>query len=175
MIESAKVSNLLSKISDLSTASRNFKSRYGYPPGDLPNAAALITADGGISAGCSYAIDANVGNGIVDTVTESTCAPEHLVKAQMLSKTELVGSTYVIPHPFGGGSISLGVTATNDNAIRVTTLPCKIALQIDGKLDNSTATPLASGFVTGRDSSNAVVNTCTPGGANDPVDLLIRY
>lgn len=177
MIESARLSNLLSQIKDLVAAARDFKARYGYLPGDLPNAAALITSDGGVSAGCSYPIDTNVGNGIVDTATESACAPEHLVKAQLLSKTELIGGNYVIAHPFGGGSITLStIAATNENAVRITALPCKAALWIDGKFDNAAASPLALGFVTGWDASNTIINTCTPGGANDPVaGLLIRY
>ena len=133
--------------------------------------------DGGVSAGCSYAVSATVGNGIVDTATESVCAIEHLVKARLLSKVEMNGANFVIPHPFGGGNVSLSVIATtNENAISVTNISCRIALQIDSKLDNGSLTPLSVGFVTGWDSSNTVINTCAPGGANDPVaNLLIRY
>lgn len=177
VMESAKTSSLIGQIKDLSAASREFKARYGYYPGDLPNAATFITTDGGVSAACSYPVSANVGNGIVDTATESDCAIEHLVKARLLNKVELIGGSYVIPHPFGGGNVSLSVVAaTNENAIRVTGLPCSTALQIDSKLDNAAATPLGLGFVTGWDSSNASIATCTPGGTNDPVaSLLIRY
>jgi prepilin-type N-terminal cleavage/methylation domain-containing protein len=177
VMESAKISSLIGQIKDLSAASREFKTRYGYYPGDLPNAAIFITADGGISAGCSYPASSNVGNGIVDTATESACALEHLVKARLLNKAALIGGSYVIQHPFGGGNVSLSVvTASNENAIRVTGLPCSIALQIDSKMDNAAATPLGLGFVTGWDSSIASIATCAPGGANDPVpSLLIRY
>lgn len=177
VMESARTSSLIGQVKDLSAAAREFKTRYGYYPGDLPNAATFITMDGGVSAGCSYAVSATVGNGIVDTATESACAIEHLVKARLLSKVEMSGGNFVIPHPFGSGNVSLSViAATNENAISVTNLPCRIALQIDSKLDNGSATPLAVGFVTGWDSSNAVINTCTTGGANDPVaNLLIRY
>jgi len=177
LLESARTSALIGQIKDLSAAAREFKGRYGYFPGDLPNAATFITMDGGVSAGCSYPISATVGNGIVDTATETSCALEHLAKARMLSKVELAGGIYSISHPFGGGQVALSViAATNENAVRVTNLPCNIALQIDGKLDNASATPLSIGFVTGWDSSNASIATCAPGGANDPVPaLLIRY
>lgn len=177
VIENARTASLLGQIKDLATASRDFKSRYGYYPGDLPNAATLITTDGGVSAGCSYAVSASVGNGIVDTSTESTCTLEHLVKARMLSKVELRGGNYVIPHPFGGGIVSLNViAATNENAVGVTQLPCKIALRIDDKLDNASTTPLLLGFVTGFDSSGGSITGCVPGAANDPVALLlVRY
>ena len=177
LIESTKVSSLVSQIKDLSVAAREFKARYGYYPGDLPDAGTLITTDGGISGGCSYARSATVGNGLVDTATESGCAIEHLVKARLLSKVEMVDGTYVIQHPFGGGNVSLSViAATKENAISVTNIPCGVALQIDGKLDNNSVTPLGEGTVTGLDSSNAAINTCIPGGASDPVAvLLIRY
>ena len=173
VLENARTASLLGQIKDLAAASRDFKSRYGYYPGDLPNAATLITTDGGVSTGCSYAVSATVGNGIVNSTTESSCAFEHLVKARMLTKVELSGSNYRIPHPFGGGEVSLWYTATNENAVRVTNLPCKIALRIDEKLDNASNTPLALGFVT---SGSGFITGCVPGGLNDPVaTLLIRY
>lgn len=172
VIENAKTNSLLEQIKDLAAASRDFKSRYGYFPGDLPNAATLITTDGGVSAGCSYTAQtsATVGNGMIDTPTESRCALEHLVKARMLSKVELNGGNYAISHPFGGGEISLWFNSENENAVRVTNLPCEIALRIDDKFDNSSNMPLASGFVT---SENAAIRTCTPGETNDPVAVLL--
>ena len=177
VIENAKTNSLLEQIKDLAAASRDFKSRYGYYPGDLPNAGTLITTDGGVSAGCSYpAVISSIssaGNGIVNTSTESRCALEHLVKARMIGKVEMSGSNYVINHPLGGGEVSLWFTSANENAIRVTNLPCEIALRIDSKFDNASSTPLASGFVA---SNNAGITGCTPGGVNDPVAvLLISY
>lgn len=176
VMENAKTASLLGQIKDLAGAARDFKSRYGYFPGDLPNAASILTADGGVSAGCSYAAATPVANGIVDSETERACALEHLVKARLLSKVELRGSTYVIAQPFGGGEVTLGViAATRENAVRVTNLPCRVALQIDGKLDNASATPLSSGTVLGTDGTDLIA-ACTAGGANDPVPvLLVRY
>jgi prepilin-type N-terminal cleavage/methylation domain-containing protein len=176
VMENARTASLIGQIKDLAAASRDFKSRYGYYPGDLPNAGTLITTDGGVSAGCSYAVSATVGNGIVNSTTESRCALEHLVKSRMLSKVELSGSNYRIPHPFGGGEVSLWYTASNENAVRVTNLPCKIALQVDSKLDNSSATPLATGLVTAFGSGGETLGGCVAGGNNDPVAItLLRY
>ncbi len=179
LLESTRISTLVSQIKDVAAASREFKGRYGYFPGDLPNAATYVTTDGGVSVGCSYAIGGTVGNGLVDSATESTCALEHLVKARLLSRIEWDTNTsaYVIRHPFGLGFVSLSViAATNENAVRITALPCNIAQQIDAKLDSDAATPLATGFVIGLDASGTAINTCTPGGANDPVaTLLVRY
>lgn len=173
VLKNARTATLLGQIKDLAAAARDFKSRYGYFPGDLPNASTFITTDGGVSAGCSYAVSASAGNGIVDTATERTCALEHLVKARMLNKVELSGGNYRIPHPFGEGDVSLGFTSGNENAVRVTNLPCEIALRIDDKLDNASGTPFASGFVT---SDSVTVTTCAPGGVNDPLAvLLVRY
>ena len=101
----AGVASLLSNIKDLATASRDFKTRYSYFPGDLPNAGTYITANGGISGGCTYPVAGSVGNGIVDTQTESDCALEHLVKAGMLSKVDYDPSTlkYFITSSVGAG------------------------------------------------------------------------
>lgn len=176
VLENARTATLLGQIKDLAAASRDFKSRYGYFPGDLPNAGTLITTDGGVSAGCAYAAGGNVGNGVVNTVAESRCALEHLIKAGMLSKVELSGSNYRILHPFGGGEVSLWYTPMNDSAVRVTNLPCKIALQIDAKLDNTSNTPLASGFVIAINSLGVALDSCVDGISNDPVvALLVRY
>jgi prepilin-type N-terminal cleavage/methylation domain-containing protein len=170
VMENARTANLIGQIKDLAGASRDFKSRYGYYPGDLPNAATLITTDGGVSDGCSYVAVDKVGNGLVDTESESQCALEHLVKARMLSKVELSGGNYRISHPFGGGEVSLWYTASNENAVRVTNVPCKIALRIDDKLDNASTTPLESGFVTSDNGSG-----CVSGGANDPLGILLIH
>jgi prepilin-type N-terminal cleavage/methylation domain-containing protein len=177
LIESARLSSLISQIKDLSAAAREFKSRYGYFPGDLPNAGTLITTDGGVSAGCSYMVSATVGNGSVDTATESGCAIEHLVKARLLSKVEMIGGVYAIRHPFGGGVVTLTVIpATGENAVGVSNVPCSAVLQIDSKLDNASPTPLSVGVVTALDGSNSAINTCTPSGASDPVSMMkIRY
>lgn len=177
LIDSTKVSVLLSQIKDLGAVAREFKGRYGYFPGDLPNAANLITSDGGVSAGCSYAIAGNVGDGLVNTTTESKCAMEHLVKARMLNKAELSGGAYAISSPVGGGAVNLWhMPASNENAVRVDQVPCVFALEIDRKMDNASAAPLSNGFVLGQDSAGLLINTCTVGGANDPVAaLLVKY
>ena len=176
IIERGRVTSLLSKIKDLGGASRTFKSRYGYFPGDLPNAATSI---GGVSAGCSYAAGGTTGDGLVNTATESACALEHLVRADLLAAAELDAGTgqFFIGSGFGSGRVSLWFnSATNENMVRVTGFPCSIALEIDSKMDNQEANPLGGGLVVGQDATPAVINTCVVGGANDPVAaLLVRY
>lgn len=178
LIERSRVASLLSKIKDLGVAARDFKARYGYFPGDFPNAGTYIIANGGISPGCNYAAGAGVGNGLVDAEMESSCALEHLVQAGLLSKVERdQAGNYILNSGFGVGQISLWFDGTtNENMIRITSLPCSIALELDRKLDNDSPTPLsAAGIVRGMDTSGNIVQTCVVDGANDPVVLLVKY
>lgn len=189
------VASLLSNVKDLATASREFKARYGYFPGDMPNAGGFITANGGISEECNYAPGGRVGDGIVnDTETnpnppESDCALEHLVKAGFLSKVEYDASTrkYFIPSTVGAKvRVSLWFNeTTRENAIRITNLPCDLALDLDRKLDSPSPDnrPFhGPGAVTARrylgGGVTEPIDNCTVGNPAeyDPVPiLLIKY
>lgn len=178
----ANIASFLSNIKDLATASREFKARYGYFPGDLPNAGTHITAGGGISGSCNYAPNSDHGNGIVNTSTESNCALEHLVKAGMLNKLEYDSSAtqYYIKLPTGvAASIGLWFnSATNENALRIVNIRCDVAQEIERKFDNATINnkPFSQGVVTARDGADTVIDNCSVGGTNDPVaTLLIKY
>lgn len=170
MIQRGEVADLIAKTRDLAAASRSFKSRYSFFPGDLPNSAGYLT---GVSAACTTAGN---GNGLVDTATETGCALEHLLRAGLLAKLEVAGGAFRIAGP-GGASLSLWYNAaTNENAVRITNLACDLALELDAKLDTASATPLTGGEVQGRDSDDAPLASCVPGQASDPVaELLIRY
>lgn len=176
IIQRGEVTDLIAKTRDLAAASRTFKSRYAFYPGDLPNAGSHLTADGGVSAGCNYPPGGLAGDGLVDTPTESTCALEHLARAGMLTKLNMQGGSYRITGP-GGASLSLWFNATtNDNVVRIANLACELALEVDAKLDTTSATPLADGQVQGRDGSGVKIATCVPGQSNDPVaELQLRY
>lgn len=179
VIERSRMASLIAKINDIAGASRTFKSKYGYFPGDLPNAGTYITENGGISANCIYPADGEVGNGLVNSDNnESDCALEHLVKAGLLSKIDQDGSgKYLVSSGFDIGRVSLSSTASQ-NAVRVTSVPCDIALEIDRKLDSAADKPLRFGMVLGFDAASAAIDTCTPGDPtkNDPVvTLLIKY
>lgn len=176
VIESMKVNTLLSAIQDVAVAAKDFKNKYGYFPGDLPNASALLTANGVVLPACSYGGGGSVGNGLVDSQTERDCVVEHLLRARLISKADSLSSGYVaVTHPFGG-VVTLGATPLKEVAVRITSVPCGIALQLDTKLDNSASNPFSTGTVTAYDSSDASIATCVIGGANDPVTyMLIRY
>ena len=183
IIERSRMASLIAKINDIAGASRTFKSKYGYFPGDMPNAKTYITANGEISEPCNYAPDGKVGNGLINSDNnESGCALEHLVKAGLLSKIEQDGSgIYRVSSGFDIGRVSLSSNASQ-NVVRITSAPCDIALEIDRKLDSDYAgTPLSKGMVLGFDTvdaSSAAIATCSPGDPtkNDPVAaLLIKY
>ena len=188
----ARVASLLANVKDLATASREFKTRYGYYPGDLPSAGTYITLDVGTGCTDGTAV-ANMGNGIVDTSKESNCALEHLVKAGMLSKLDYdsANNKYTINSPIAPGvQVSLWVnSATNENVVRITNLPCDVALEMDSRFDSGTTTtpptPFSQGWVIAQDATNTQIQNCIPSGAvsggvsgpvNDPVPtLLIKY
>jgi type II secretory pathway pseudopilin PulG len=178
MIGRGEAADLIAKTRDLAAAARSFKGRYGFFPGDLPNAAGYLTADGGVTAGCSYTAGGLVGDGLVDSATESACALEHLLRAGLLTKLAHDGSAWRITGP-GGASLSLWYDpVTNANVVRIENLACGLALELDAKMDTASAaaTPLAEGQVQGRDGGGGAIGNCVPGQSNDPLAaLLIRY
>ncbi len=178
LIKQSRTSALLVIIKDLATASREFKVRYGYFPGDLPNASTQITAVPAISAACDKTPGGTLGDGLVDGAddTEAKCALEHLFKAGMVTKLEFDTSagSYTLSSAFGG-QVSLWYDpTTNTNAVRITTLPCETAMAIDSKFDSGTADSkpfkAGAGSVIALDPS---IESCVPGGTVP--DLLIRY
>ena len=174
-----RIASLLSSIKDLASASRAFKTRYGSYPGDLPNAATQIPTNPVISAPCTYPIGGQVGNGLVDTAAESTCALEHLVKAGLLTKVDFDGANYSI-NPTVADNVRLSLwfnTLTSENAVRISNLPCSIALELDSKFDSATAaTQFSQGWLTAQNGAGVQIATCVAGGANDPVPtVLIKY
>ena len=178
----AGVASLLSNIKDLATASRDFKTRYSYFPGDLPNAGTYIALDAGTICNDGLSVPL-MGNGIVDTLNESDCALEHLVKAGMLSKVDYDPITlkYFITSSVGAGvRLSLWYDPdTKNNVVRISNLPCDVALEIDRKLDSATAnTPFNQGSVLAAtdQSGTTLIQTCVSGSTNDPVPaLLVKY
>ena len=181
IMNQGKTTALIATIKDMAAAAREFKTRYGYFPGDLPNASVQISSVASGST-CDYAPNASIGNGLVDSETESACALEHLVRATLISKADFdtATSAYSIASGYTG-TVSLWLdSGTQTNAVRISRLPCAVGLEIDRKFDNATTDNkpfrAGAGTVLALDSSDAAIDTCAPGGANDPIpNLLIRY
>jgi len=152
LIGNTKTTSTVKLITDLSGAVSNFKSRYHYLPGDLPQASSDIT---GITSGT--ACDKGNGNGLVDDPTnEIPCVATHLVLSGFIK-----GSTTGIISPFNGstnpdvfvmaaslsayntayvGTPSLQFPSTVQNVIEIQNIPCDAASGIDNKIDDGVST-----------------------------------
>lgn len=175
LMERARTNTLISRVTDLAAASRAFKQRYGYFPGDLPNATTWISASGSISPACNYSAGSQIGNGLVDSALESRCALEHLLAAQLITRVERDNTgAYRISSGIGPGEAALWHrAASNENAIRVTLLPCDAVRELDTRLDPENATPLSTGRVIALDESGAMISGCTPSGSNAPIATVL--
>jgi prepilin-type N-terminal cleavage/methylation domain-containing protein len=83
LIGNTKATSTAKLIQDLSGAVSDFKNRYHYLPGDLPNATQDIA---GIAVGdpCNIAPNGTIGDGEINSLvvpSESTCAVQELVLA----------------------------------------------------------------------------------------------
>ncbi len=74
LFDTAQTADAISITKDLSIAVQDFRQRYNYLPGDLPNASSTFP---GVSC------DTGGGNGLIDGV-EYNCAPEHLFRAGLI-------------------------------------------------------------------------------------------
>lgn len=172
VIGDAKTTGTIVLIKDLTAAISDFKNRYRYFPGDFPKAGDDIS---GITPACN--IDPStqtlitIGNGQIDTDTETTCASVELVLAGLIK-----GSTKGIFSPNNFSAIpDVFVTARRttgllppaflpsvQNEIQLKDQPCDTVRAIDSKLDDGN---LATGNI------RASVALCTPGSAM-PVPFL---
>jgi hypothetical protein len=175
LIQESRVQDTLSIAADLSAASRAFKQRYHYLPGDfLINAAAPEIPN--VSAACMGG-GTNTGNGDGSisgdpnnpSSGESGCVPQHLNAAGMIKS----GAT-PIPTQYGAAQVIANVASNTaaganplpaniQNVIEFTNLPCEVVQQIDRSIDDGN---LATG------NARASVAACTPQGANDPVPFF---
>ena len=126
-----------------------------------------------ISATCNIAIaTANIGNGRVDSTTETGCVAEQLVNAGLIkgrtdglftqSNVTDTPDVFLIAQRTTGSNPPTFSTSVQ-NEIQIANLPCDTAQGIDLKMDDGN-------FSTGK--IQASVTTCTAGGTNDPVPLL---
>ena len=172
VVGNAKTNATIAQIKDLSAAINDFKSRYHYLPGDMPQAGDNIP---NLSAGCNIAVGATttIGNGQVDTPTEVGCVAEELVRAGLIrGKTTGIFSSNnygTNPDIFFTARRTTGLLpptfpASTLNEIELTNQPCQTAQDIDTKLDDGN-------FATG--NIMASLASCTPGDSTtDPVPYL---
>jgi prepilin-type N-terminal cleavage/methylation domain-containing protein len=168
LIQESRVQDALTLAADLSAASRAFKQRYHYLPGDFS-----VTKDSpeipNVSDACkSGGTNAGNGNGIIDA-NEVACVPEHLFASGFIK-----GGTGPMRTHFGdlkvvanaGSKTALGpnpLPPSVQNVIEFANLPCEVAQEIDRKIDDGN---LAMG------NARASLAACTPKSATDPVPFF---
>jgi prepilin-type N-terminal cleavage/methylation domain-containing protein len=168
LIQESRVQDTMAIAADLSAASRAFKQRYHYLPGDFKITAAAPEIPNVTAACMGGGAGAGNGNGAIEAA-EAACVPQHLNAAGMIKS----GAT-PIPTQYGfaqviANGVSNTAAGTNplpgtiQNVIEFTNLPCEVAQQIDRSIDDGN---LATG------NARASVAACTPQGANDPVPFF---
>ena len=174
----------LAAVKDLATAIAEFRSRYGYLPGDMPTATANVP--GVVAGSCSVTANGN-GDGTIDAA-EAPCVPEHLFRAGLIkggyANTTLVVAgvqtayANAIVLTIAGNTVAMralarassGVTTfstSTRNVIELINLPCRQAIDLDTKSDDGV-------FSTGntRASVASCIPTGTTGATNDPVPSI---
>lgn len=159
-------------VKDLAAAMAAFRDRYGYLPGDMPNATTRVP--GVVAGSCSVTANGN-GDGNIDA-GEVACVPEHLFRAGFIK-----GGTGAITLAVGGATITVRAivragSAANTafpfpsstrNLIELLNVPCQVAQDLDAKTDDGN-------FATG--NTRASVAACVPvgnaGASNDPVPAI---
>jgi prepilin-type N-terminal cleavage/methylation domain-containing protein len=169
LIKQSRVQDSIAIAADLSAASRIFKQRYHYLPGDFLVNTGLSPQIPGLTNACmSGGAGAGNGNGAVE-LNESPCVPEHLFAAGLIKGglgplRSQYGTIQVIAN--AASQTALGpnpLPANIQNVIEFANLPCDVAREIDRKLDDDN---LATGRAT------ASVAACTPKVLNDPVPFF---
>lgn len=157
LIEGSYTKEIIAITNDLNIAVKNFKDRYHYLPGDLPDAADDIA---GVERGgkCDYntSLIVNVGNGEIDSDiimvtsittskdTEVVCAPNHLYNAGYIkSGTEAIRTRYgevriIVKSDSNFAAITLD--GNPKNIIEFSGLPLEIAKAVDRVMDNDDIT-----------------------------------
>lgn len=168
LIGSASATSVIATANDLTRAIGDFRARFHYLPGDLPDAAMNIQ---GIPAACDFPLStAGIGNGLIEA-TEAPCVADHLFAAGLIKADVIPGNIgrVALQTQFGairviaaGASGVAGFPATS-NVIEFQNLSCEVARSLDDKLDNGS-------FTSGR--ILASLAACTPSGVNDPVPFI---
>lgn len=157
---------VLAAVKDLQAAVGQFRSRYGYLPGDMPDATTRIA---NVAACNSATLTGNGnGNGQVDAA-EVACVPQHLFRAGLIRSGGPItistskGTITIRVIARGASTLAASFPSSTRNLIEVLNVPCRIAEDLDAKTDDGN-------FATG--STRASVASCTVDGANDPVAVV---
>ncbi|MBF0382473.1 MAG: prepilin-type N-terminal cleavage/methylation domain-containing protein [Magnetococcales bacterium] len=152
LISGAHSKDVSKLAADLIIASSNFKERYGYLPGDLPDAANDISGIAAADA-CNYdrTTDTVAGNGLIENNTatggkssEMACAPVHLTNAGFIKgdgstiRTDF-GSVFLMDRATAEALGTNALVAIDDsirNVIVFYNLPRNVVLALDEMFDD---------------------------------------
>jgi hypothetical protein len=160
LIDQARVSDLVQITRDLANATREFKNRYHYLPGDLPDADADLnfTAAWAAPAGtCDIPPGGNSGDGVINTNAEVECVLPHLFFAGYIESVEMLPALpfmQITKHTDAGvlgirvvavatpavsnfaGVAGYPPTPTIQHIVEFSNVPRQIAQDLDRKLDD---------------------------------------
>jgi prepilin-type N-terminal cleavage/methylation domain-containing protein len=155
LVASAKTTGTITLIKDLTGAMSDFKNRYHYLPGDLPNAAADIQ---NITVACNIAASTasttKIGDGLIEA-SEQKCVVEELVLAGFMKGSSTAqgfvsplnqGSNPDVTVRWVNNSAVYLITSSSpfppsvQNVIEIQNIPCDAATTIDNKLDDGETT-----------------------------------
>ncbi len=161
VIRNAHNKEVIKGVTDVATASQQFRDRYGAWPGDLTNANLSIP---GMTPAC-----VGNGNGVIDTGAESACASEELIRSSMLrgdvaTSITLNGGVIIslTNRVFAASLPGLGaIPAYWVNVVRVQNIDCDLAIQLDRATDDgggATGNFRAGTVCAGQDENVPVAN-----------------
>lgn len=143
VIRNAQTKDSIKALNDMAAAARQFNDRYAMWPGDYRNAG-VATVFPTITAVCVGVATAGVANGLINNANESRCASEELIASGMLKGTiaaapavtaiTLRGSTFSLIAAANSGLA--GLPANWGNVVRIQTIDCDIAVQMDRAVDD---------------------------------------
>lgn len=156
-VEDAKMADAIAVAKDLKAAAVEFRSRYKYWPGDLPNASVSLQslpAKAGGGFWCNFSTSTtNIGNGQIEagivtgTESESRCAIEELFQASLIRADTSGDGASPLHEVHLRSSTAISVTleyvgsvTPPGNAVVFRNLPCKYAFGIDRAIDDGMLT-----------------------------------
>ncbi len=194
MRKEAYLKDLVSTVKDLSEATRAFKERYHYLPGDLRRASDDLPLSPTETAVCGLLAGSYAGNGLINLqtdpqagYTETNCAPLHLARAGLIRE-----DASPIVRNFGDAHVSIEFMSRGDsrpnsvssypttyptsvqNVLQLKGVPYSLAVRLDDILDDG---DLDRGKVRACDTSNNPIvppqNRVPPEDQDTPVPYLV--
>lgn len=168
LIGTSQSQQVLAATKDLAAAVAQFRSTYGYLPGDMPDASVRLPGVVVCNPPGAPTTGNGNGNGQVDAA-EVQCVNEHLFRAELIKSNGPItfgtnrGIVTVRVIGRTASTLAGSFPSSTRNLIELSNVPCQIAQDLDAKTDDGN-------FATG--NTRASVASCAVDGANDPVPLI---